>query len=204
MTSVVDVANLALDLIGQPQVASLNNGDYRSDTVGRNFDLCRDRIHRTYPWRRLMSRQSLPKSVTPPAFGYSSQFPLPMDCLRLVEVYVNNYPLLSPWNIEGNSIMTDGDGPLQIRYIKKEPNPNNWDSELVFAVAYDLASVIANPLTKDMSKVQMAQQSLAQIMRHARANDAIENQPPRYNVHDSWITARYGAGGDYNSVVGGV
>lgn len=195
---------MALDLIGQPNITSFSDSNYRANRVDANYPIIRNEVQRRYPWRRLTERVQIAKDASDPAWGYDHQYSLPSDCLRVLEVYVDDYPLRSPWNIEQNKIRTDSDGPIRLRYIKLESDPTQWDSIMITAVAYRLAEVLSMPLANSPSLKNEMRAAFREQMAHARATDAIENQPPSYNTNAPFLEVRHGALGGYNDSIRGV
>jgi hypothetical protein len=86
MTSKVDIANICLEILGKPSIASLTDNSNAARAVNSTYDLER-RARLTGPatWRFSIARTSLPALAAAPVSGpYSQMFALPPDCLRVI------------------------------------------------------------------------------------------------------------------------
>ena len=86
MPSVIDLCNSALDKVGQGAITSLSDGTKSAKLCNRNWPLVRDRVLRSHPWNFAVKRTTLAASETAPDWGYTAKFPIPTDCLRILEV----------------------------------------------------------------------------------------------------------------------
>tara|TARA_R110000751_G_scaffold47018_1_gene105422 strand:- start:2005 stop:2499 length:495 start_codon:yes stop_codon:yes gene_type:complete len=150
------------------------------------YPLVRDEVLRAHPWNSAIARASLAKLSDAPSFGYAAQYQLPADCLRVVEVY----DIPWPWVVEGRRLLTDGGSPLDIRYVRREEDVNQWDALLVNAVAARLAMELCEELTQSNTKRQIATQEYEGFLSRARGADGQESSPMPFE-EDSWINARY-------------
>ena len=87
MTSTVDIANFALNIIGASNISSLDENSKPARLVNQRYEGVRDAVFRSHPWNCLIRRTELAQEVDTPAFGYSKQYALPTDpfCLRVLE-----------------------------------------------------------------------------------------------------------------------
>ena len=201
--SPVDIANLALDKLGQPSITSFNNESKAARLCNRMYPLAKDYVFRMFPWRRLRTRGLLAASTQTHAWGYQFEFPLPVDLLRLLDVASGQLTsfsggsnmMQSGWELEGNSILTNVQGPLQIRYIKNSDDPGEWDRLMIHTIAAYMAKDMAEALTQDHKKKVFAVSDFALITEEARHANAQEGNPVRLNSPDSWETVRW-TGGD--------
>lgn len=198
MTSPVDICNLALTSLGQPIIVQIDPPDSGSKSArlcAFLYPLMRDETLRAHPWRRLKKRTTLAAEVTAPDWGYTTQFPLPADLLRLLDVYVGDQQLLS-WDLEGEKLLANENGPIQIRYIKTSDDPNQWDSIMINAVAYRLAVDLAEPLTQDSNKKSFAIAKFEEVMAAAKNASAQEGTPVDLGLPDDWVSVRFGLSND--------
>lgn len=196
MVSPVDICNLALTSLGQPTIVQIDPPDANSKSArlcAQLYPLLRDETLRSHPWRRLKKRAELAADVVAPVWGFTTQFPLPADLLRLLDVYTGDSRLRT-WELEGDNLLCDEDGPIQIRYIKDSTDPDEWDSILVTAMAYRLAVDLAEPLTQDPSKKQFAIAKFQEAMATAKNASGQEGTPQDVGLPDQWVSARFGAG----------
>ena len=176
MPSKVDVANTALDRLGQPAIVSFGDGTKTANLVSRMWPIVRDQVHRAGCWRRLKARAQLAADTTAPEFDYTYRFRLPAECLMILDIFINAYPLNSRWELEGEYILSDESGPLQLRYIKDSDDPNKWDALHISAVAWLLAAEMCEALNQSSEK---RGQAFAAFQRIAKAVEPAGQDPAR-------------------------
>jgi len=194
MPSKVDVANTALDRLGQPAIVSFGDGTKTANLVSRMWPIVRDQVHRAGCWRRLKARAQLAADTTAPEFDYTYRFRLPAECLMILDIFINAYPLNSRWELEGEYILSDESGPLQLRYIKDSDDPNKWDALHISAVAWLLAAEMCEALNQSSEKRGQAFAAFEATMSMAKKYSGAEGNPVRLNSPDSWESVRHGAG----------
>ncbi len=148
-----------------------------------------------------MKRTSLSALSDEPEWGYSLQYRLPSDCLRVVQVndfyvipgfgdFIGSGPDEEPFKIEGGKILTDFTAPLKIRYLRRVTNSGEFDAAFVEAFAYDLAFEACESITQSTTKKESLRQGRRdEILDAIRAN-AIE-LPPQVQADDAWIASRF-------------
>lgn len=199
MSSQVAICNMALIKLGAQQIIAITENTKAARLLNGMFDIQRDAELRKRRWSFSIARAQLAADVADPVFGYSAQYTMPVDCLRLIQVgdylpggdqveYLN-MPDSEPYRIEGRKILYRDEGPLNIRYIKRIEDTSQWDSAFVEAFACRLAWQLAEPLTADAGKKQAAWQEYTEAVREAARANAIE-LPPRTIAADTWETAR--------------
>jgi hypothetical protein len=191
MPSKVDIANRALDILGQSAITALGSNEAGSAEIQRNFQSCFEEVARVIPFRCLTKRAALAASATAPEWQYDYAFPLPADCLALLDVYKNETARSTDWILESNSILCNHAGPLYIRYTKQSDDPNEWDSLLQSAVAHRIAAEICETITTSTQKLQMVMAKYAAIMKVAGSRSSKESTPRDHTPVDSWEQARW-------------
>ena len=186
MPSAVDICNRALSRVGEGRITSLTDGTKQARACDSAYSHVRDEVLRAHPWNSAITRASLAKLSSSPSFGYDDEYQLPADCLRVVEVYDTTLP----WVVEGKKLLSDEGSPLSIRYVKREEDPNQWDSLLVSAVSARLALELCEELTQSNTKRERAAREYEAIMSSARRADGQEQSPMPFE-EDAWVNARY-------------
>jgi len=185
MASEVDICNLALQRLGEKSITALTDDSTRARECNRVYDHARDTELRAHPWAFARKRAQIAASSTAPAFGFTTAYPLPADCLRIL-------PTADQENIqiENGSILTDDTGAFKLIYIARITDPNSFDQTFVDLLVARIARDIAEKITQSNNKIEIAQQLYADAKKEARKVNAFEgpsHEPPT----DSWITARY-------------
>lgn len=201
MTSTVDIANFALNDIGASNIAALDENSKPARIINQRYASVRDTVFRAHPWNCLINRQELNQETETPAFGYAYQYPLPTDpyCLRVLEF--NNgsmgYPQDNMFNnsggpvfvIEGRKLITD-EGTAKIKYIGRSTDPNDYDANLIDALAARLAFEICYSITGSSSMVQLKLAIYKEKLSEARFVDGTEGAPQKIEASD-FIESRF-------------
>lgn len=182
----VGIANMALILLGEETITSLADDTKRARLANARLFDTRDRVLRAHPWHCARARATLAKLVTPPAFGFESQFQLPVDCLRVLKINQERY------QVEGRRILAGGD-LLELLYIRRVEDPTQLDDSCKGVLAAALAIELAEPLVASTDKLRAMGELYEARLREARHVNALESQDQRFQA-DDWSRARDGAG----------
>lgn len=186
MPSIVDICNKALDKLGHGPITSLEDGNKAANLCTRNWPLIRDQVLRDHPWNFAVKRTVLAPSSTTPSWGFSYQFPLPSDFLRLLEVRDLS---TDDYQVEGRNILAN-DTALYIRYSHRVEDPNQYDSLFSDTAAVRLAYELCEALTQSNTKKQELWQEYEDSLTRAKRADGQENPPQKFE-EDDWIAVRY-------------
>jgi len=188
VTSSTDVCNLALDLLSAGTVSDVENPTTATEEfLSRWYNLTRKRLLREHPWNFATKRASLSASATPPPFGFTAQYPVPNDFVRLLYVVQNttqdselpanpDYYKLEGGNIQTSSQVTD-DGVLRIKYIYDIKSVSAFDPMFIELLAYDLAVAIAFKVKEGNTDLQRVAELRKQRAQVAKAIDGQESPP---------------------------
>ncbi|WBG90022.1 hypothetical protein N5580_13085 [Pantoea piersonii] len=199
MTTKIIVINRALVKLGEERLMSEMDNNKASRTIEAIYDGLLESLLRDYRWAFAIKRTKLAALSEAPAYGYSTQYQLPADFLRIDEVlnsalieawsYSGERLSSAPWQIEGRKILTDIESPLHLRYGAKVTDPSQWDSSFAEAFACLLAYEMCESITQSSTKKQAAAQDFDTAIKAARAASAIER--PRIKQQEtSWLTSR--------------
>lgn len=199
MASSVEIVNSALTKLGAKRIMSLTDNQKEAREMNAIFELRRDYLLRCYNWSFAMKRDELSALVTTPEWGYSLEYQIPTDCLRVVQVndfwdvpgyadYLNS-PDEEMYRIEGRTIRTNLGAPLKVRYIRKVTNSGDFDAAFNEVFACDLAFNTAEALTQSNSKKESAREDRRDAILMAVRSNAIE-LPPQMMPDSSWILSR--------------
>lgn len=143
MASIIEIANIALTGLGSEQISSLSEDTKEAILVNAHWNQVRRSLLRRNTWNFAIKRTSLARSTSTPEFGFTYKFALPIDCIRVLEVYTEtNYKL------ENQFILTDNTD-CYIKYISDITDTNQWTSDFTDLVAVKLQYEIAYGLTRD-------------------------------------------------------
>jgi len=187
--SVVAICNLALQKVGDARITSLSDDSPRARSLNASYEIIRDRELRANKWNFAKKRATLAPSAVEPDFDFDYAFPLPTDCLRLLPP---NTPSLD-WQTESHedrtSILTNDGDTLEIQYIARVTDPNQFDVLFVEMLACKLALHLCEDRTQSSTKKADLVQEYKELRREARLVNAFENSSEEA-PEDSWLLAR--------------
>lgn len=185
MASSVEICNLALVHLGQEPILTLDDTSKEARLCRRLYDPTLEALLRSYPWSFAIRRVLLAQEVEPPVFGFSYQYTLPSDCMRIVSLSVPD----GMYSIEQNKVLTD-EPEVELRYVYKPKSANDFDAQFVQVFALRLAKLMCQSLTADQDwYVKITQQEMQAIML-AQHTSAIESSPQTV-IEGNWIPSRY-------------
>ena len=171
--SIVDCCNDALQMVGVPRILSIDDNRKEARQCASAWDGCRRSELRAHRWNFAIKRAVLAPDSTAPTFGFTYQFTLPTDCLRVLRP--SDYAL--DWLIEGRKILTNSGDTLQLRYIADIENPALWDSLFYDLVAVAVAEAICESVTGSTVKLQVLGDRRKSITQEAKRTNAFEQAP---------------------------
>lgn len=192
MTTGVSICSNALLMLGAQTINSFSDASAldRAKLCANLYPTVRNKLLRSHPWNCAVKRLVLSPDVAPPAFGYSNQFQLPTDCLRVLEVCEGGANI--DYRIEGRSIQANT-SVLQLRYVFLNEDENTWDETLVELMTLAMAARMAYAVTQSAALEQSRMQELQMALRSAKAVDGQE-EPPETLGDFPLLQARMGGG----------
>ncbi|MEO0498981.1 MAG: hypothetical protein AAF205_00290 [Pseudomonadota bacterium] len=162
--------------------------------MGRRYPIARDQLISLHTWNFAIRRLQLPEDATPPAFGYSRQFTLPTDVLRVVSLRADGFNGIyartpeDTYQVEGRKLLSDADTPLSILALVRVADTTLYPPLFQRALELYLASDTAESLTDSTTKAQRIDQAFRRVLAEAKAADAREGTPPRLD-NSTWLDA---------------
>lgn len=194
--SEVEVVNSALIKLGERTISSLDDDRKAARKAKLQYPRIRRRLLRSYRWNFSITRSpDLAAALPAPKFGFTSRFPLPVDCLRVLGIFDENEPQENytssriPFKVEGRSVFTD-ETVLKLFYIRDVTETDQFDAIFEEAFAIALAIDLSRDLTADLEHQRDRQREFAQAIRDARNSNAIEGTPEVIIMSD-WIDSRF-------------
>lgn len=181
-----DIVNQALHRVGAKRIMDLDDDDSIPARICKDLlDTTIQEVGRSHEWNCLKSRADLAQLSEAPPFGWSYQYQLPTDFLKLVKLngtLSDNDPG-DEYEIEGRKILTDAD-VAQIQYIAFKTDTNEYDALFIDAVVTLLAAKIAIPI-RGGAYGEMVGQLKGEFegvtLPKARKRDAAERKRVRYD-----------------------
>ena len=171
MASTVDICNGALNQLGATTILSLTEDSKNARLCNSRYTQVRDGLFRTHPWNCLQKRIELAADTTAPAWGFTSAYTLPADCLRLLKIldYDSNY------KVEGRKILSNSSS-MKILYIGRITDPNEYDELLRETLSASLAADIAFAVTSNNTTATNMYNLFQDKLKDARFVDSTEGQ----------------------------
>lgn len=209
MANQLEVANAALDLLGEPPITAIDAASTlspHSRVIARQWPFALEELIRAFPWNWAKTRASLPLASPSPLFEWSYAFELPDDYITLLAI--NETSVGRPgdwWEIESGMLFTDDCGSgdsVFIEYIAK-PTTSATDAyvERIDPLALNalvtlLASKIVTSIARDggAKAAELRQQYLRMDLPQARLRAAGESKAPwgAVRTDSAFDQSRYG------------
>lgn len=185
------IANLALTILGQSRISSINDNSKEAEAVSAVYDELREYELRRNLWSFAITTVSLATTGNSPANGRSYEYQLPGDFLRVAPDLKETYGSPAPhdWVIEGRMITSNEPPPLTFRYVKNFDIPAYMDPMFRVGLAAAIAAAICEELTQSNTKVQIADGRYSHAIGEARRTNAIERTPDN-QVEDELVAVR--------------
>jgi hypothetical protein len=174
-----DVANMALALLDEAPIDSLDQDIKAARLINLHYDLTREAELSKYAWVFAILSASVDGSDTGSgdctlAWAYE----LPPDCLRPLPLTDNGEPDGVPisWRQEAGLVYSNMSSPRIIRYIANLTDPNDWDALFTDVLVAALAVKIAHPLTHKAGMIDVARSAYQTALDAAYAAQAIQRQ----------------------------
>ncbi len=174
MSSEVEIINSALNMLGATNIISRGEDSKSARVSNQRFDAVRDAVFRAHPWNCLMTRINLAADSDTPAFDWSYQFTLPSDpfCLRVMRLDKLDIDFL----VEGRKILCDEES-INLLYLARVTDPNQWDSLLIETIAARLAADISFSVVQSTSLTANLFAMYENKLSEARFTVATEGTP---------------------------
>ncbi|MCP4206966.1 MAG: hypothetical protein GY767_07965 [Shimia sp.] len=204
MASSTEIANRALSKLGERRILDITDDSKPARAMNSRYETMRDAVLYEHPWRFAVERATLAALTSAPDWGYSLEYQLPTDALRLLAVgeacidyraygvmfRVSNAGGSSePYKVIGGTIQTDLSAPLKIEYIKRVTDAGSFDTQFAEALACRIAFDAAEELTQSNSKKEAAWAEYKDAISTGKRLNSIMN-PPRIRGSGGWTQAR--------------
>ena len=201
MVAPVDIANIALEILGKPAITSFSDPSNAARAISSTYDMTRRALLTgRATWRFSIKRALLAQSSNSPASGpYTTMYPLPADCLRVLmagDTYpgldLSDYrmgPTDAGYLVEGNMILCDYGSPLSLQYVADITDTTQFDPWFCMYLGAELAWINCERLTGSDAKQAAAKDRKEDAKSQATATNALVNTP-QFPADDTWILSR--------------
>lgn len=198
MASQVDILNRALIKLGAAQITSITDNTKAARVLSGLWDTVRKAELTRRFWYFALSRASLAALGTAPAWGFNTQFQLPTDFLKIMQV---NDTFIAPglvdyrsgddsaYSIEGSKLLTNFATPLKIRYVMDVTDTSLFDPLFCEVMASKIAYEACYAITQSRDGQNAAMTDYKGAIKEAAISNAIA-KPPQGLVDDAWMLGR--------------
>lgn len=170
-TSAVSICSSALLLLGDSPIDSFDIENDRTRLVNGIYTYKRDKVLRLHPWNCATKRVVLSPDVTAPLFDWAYQYQLPADCLRVLNVGLEDDP--DPYRLEGRKILMDT-STCRLKYLFRNEVEATWDALLIDAMTQVMVAALTYPITKSTTKQATEEEIVARVLKTSKAVDGQE------------------------------
>lgn len=192
--SPTSICNMALAKIGAKRITKFEDTQESSEEAihcRTHYEQTRDSLIRSHSWRFARARAVLSQDTTNPVFEWDNQFILPNDYMRFRSIYEEEgYSSKSRrHSIEGQRFLTNF-STVNMRYIKKVTDPNEYDPLFVEVLVLLLARKLVGPLAGGSPNLKAEiKDDLKTLMPSVWAIDSDETD---VGGRSDWNLARHG------------
>lgn len=186
-----DICNLALDILKEAPISSIDDQRPIGKWCKRNFATQRDAALSVASWNFARTRAAISADATAPDFGWDYAYTLPGACIRALPLTYDGTVEGAPvaHEVERGKILTNLAGPIKVRYIERVESYDAYHPLFIDYLSARLARRMAHWLTGKTSFLQVAAGLMQQAWTEAWTVNAIEGDTPR-PADDDWIDAR--------------
>lgn len=178
VSSVTQICNLALAHLGEASIAALDEDSTAGRACALQYAPTLEEVLRSHRWNFATARATLSRLEDDPPFGWSVQWQLPADCLRVLELNGSDGGdvVSEPWTIEGDKLLTHAT-TANVVYVRRITDVSLFDSLFVRALALKLAAVLAETIRGNTSKTAALLEEYGRLTApQARRVDANEGR----------------------------
>ena len=176
MATEVSICSNALRKLGDDPITSLTEDTERARLCNAFYNTARDSLLRSHPWNFAITRASLTRLSSTPAYGFAYQYALPTDpyCLRVLEMEYQDYIFKIENDATNGRVLLSDESTAKILYIAKVTDPTKFDAMFTDTLTAKLAVDLAYPVTNSV-QFQAQMQKLYQLkLSEARSIDGQE------------------------------
>lgn len=174
MASETDIANLALNLLVEGTITSIDDTESNlARSIKTVFDQERDKLLERSRWRFAKKQTALSKLSETPAYKWTGVYQLPADFIKLIEI-----DRVDAWNPEEYFDIMEGkklymfreedyetaSDTVEIEYVFQATDTTTYSPLFIDALAHAIAARIARKVTGSDNKAGMLLEQLEKVI----------------------------------------
>lgn len=187
MASETEICNLALSLLGEEPITSIDDPQNKTEQLmAMQYPLMRDAVLSEADWSFALQRYRLgsPDPVAP-VWGYTYKYTLPSEVLRVVfcsdstdeSLYSPNFK----WDIEGGYLVTNN-SPVYIRAITRVTNNSLFSNLFIQALAARLAMEVCLAITSNQQLYSAMVAMYGEKLQLANTMDSMQGKARKFRT----------------------
>lgn len=184
------IINRALQMLGSPPVANIQANDRGARAMNTAYKPVLFSILQENYWYFAIKRAKLPADTEKPLHTWTNKFRLPGDFIMLApEDQRSQFPEPSEWIVEGDFILSDDDGPLDVRYVTNSITESSFPSLFAEAFSAQLSVMTCEQITQSTAKQRNVIAIYDRQISLAKKRNFILIEKPR-SPKSVWLSAR--------------
>jgi hypothetical protein len=195
MANKIDICNSGLIKLGVEPISSFVEQTKAAVLCKEQYDKKRRHLLRNYYWNFAIKRVTLTPETATPDWGFSQQFTLPSDFLRIFELQ-DDY---KDYSIEGGKLLANA-SEVKMKYIADVKDVDIFHDDFRELLAAVVAHELAFSLTQSQTLKQQMADDVAVLLRDARSIDSME-QTQKANIPiNDWVRSREGGSREFGRI----
>jgi hypothetical protein len=167
----IDICNRALIRLAAPTIASIDDNTKSAKLCKKLYDSIVEEVHGEGPWSNAVKRVSLAKLTSTPAFGFTTEYQLPNDLVKVITIN-DTEPGDQTFKIENDKLLIDS-GSVKIQYIALLSTPGSFGTYMTSSITDLMTAELSYAFT---GSSQIAAGLKQQYMANLKDNLAKDNQ----------------------------
>lgn len=198
MADKTQIANLALTMLAAENIMDIDEASESASKIRTVYDSVRNAVFAEHPWNFCSKDIQLGALTTKPLIKFSYEFGLPVECVRVNEVYDKTGRRLEPgeYDVASDNKLRTNVAPIIINYniiveeeVKFPPLfVQAFATRLAFEICYSVSG--SRTLQADLWELYNQKASISKFNNATETNKQVlrENE---IEFADDWIGARY-------------
>lgn len=190
MATLTDIANLALDTLGEKAIEDIDGTGSVPELLARNMAPAIREAEASFRWSELVAQESVEPETEQSADGLY-RYGLPEDCLRVLSVEADGGAL--EYRLEGaEALLVSAGEAVRVVFLRYSDDPDEWGVQLSTAIVMCLAIRVCFALTQNPGIKQGLIAEYRQILRPEtrRLQSYADASLGRRSRWGRWLSAR--------------
>lgn len=185
-SSTVEVANVALTLVGVDAITSLADASKPARVMNRIFEQTKRGLLSNYGWKFATKMAELALVAGTPEFDWAYAHQLPTDYIQVMKTDLGSDEL---WEIQSDKLYADST-PVKIKYTYNHTDVGHWSEGFCSALSHKLAWMTAYTLTQSSTLADRLGKEFLIVLRDARSRESQGAGTQQVEANE-WLNSRF-------------